>query len=185
MQARKLQSLGLLTILMILCACAKQPPRVAVSDGFVVVNDAPAYRFRNVGWDYGNITNPVLLTKNRMNHSMMGILRVRDGETLGRGTRAFNPGMSADQIRALVMENLTNRGKAENIQTGATTVAGRDAVTVNYRDLSGSQPRHGVEYAFVDDRTLFHLMFLADEGPLLEQLMNDYRQVVESFTVEK
>jgi hypothetical protein len=50
-----------------------------------VLTDRPRCRFAWPEWDYTNITNPLLLTKNTLDKSMIGIMRIRAGDTLPRG----------------------------------------------------------------------------------------------------
>jgi hypothetical protein len=93
--------------------------------------------------------------------------------------------MSADQIRALVLENLKDRTRGADIQSGTTTLDGVEAVSVTYRYSWKDQPKQGLEYAFVRSETLFHLIFVADESPLLKSMSNDFEQVVKSLTVDQ
>jgi hypothetical protein len=129
-----------------------------------ILTDPPRCEFAWLGWDYTNITNPLLLTKNTLDRSMIGIMRIPVGGTLPRGKTRISADMTAQQISALLRENLQARPeKIESVTFGHSTIAGVQAVRLRYTQL-GSPTRRGEEYGFVRGAHFFHLLFVAAEG---------------------
>jgi len=148
-----------------------------------ILTDPPRCEFAWPGWDYTNITNPLLLTKNTLDKSMIGIMRIPVGGTLPRGKTRISADMTAQQISALLRENLQARPeKIESITFGRSTVAGMRAVRLGYTQL-GSPTRRGEEYGFVRGTHFFHLLFVAAEGPAFASEQKDFERVVSSFRV--
>jgi hypothetical protein len=76
-----------------------------------ILTDRPRCRFAWPNWDNTNITNPLLLTKNTLDKSLIGIMRVRAGDTLPKGKTGVSATMSTQQIAALLRENVQGRGQ--------------------------------------------------------------------------
>jgi hypothetical protein len=148
-----------------------------------ILTDPPRCEFAWPGWDFTNITNPLLLTKNTLDRSMIGIMRIPVGSTLPRGKTRISAGMTAQQISALLRENLQARPeKIESVTSGHSTIAGVQAVRLRYTQV-GSPTRRGEEYGFVRGAHFFHLLFVAAEGPAFASEQKDFERVVSSFRV--
>src|SRR5438034_2064742 len=148
-----------------------------------ILTDPPRCEFAWPGWDYTNITNPLLLTKNTLDQSMIGIMRIPVGGTLPRGKTRISARMSAEQISALLREDLQARPeKIESVTSSRSTVAGVHAVRLRYTQL-GSPTRRGEEYGFVRGGHFFYLLFVAVEGPAFASAQKDFERVVSSFRV--
>jgi hypothetical protein len=154
-------------------------------DGDIVfLTDRPRCRFAWPGWDYTNITNPLLLTKNTLDRSMIGIMRVRAGDTLPRGKTKVTATMGTEQITALLRENVQGRGqRVESLTADDTTVSGMPAVRLRYTHPGSLGRKHAVEYGFVKDGYFFYLIFLAVDGPDYARQLKDFRRVVSTFKV--
>ena len=103
----------------------------------VVLTDKPRCRFAWPEWDYTNISNPLLLTKNTLDRSIIGIMRIRAGDTLPRGKTKITATMSTQQISALLRENVLGRGHV--LTHSQQTIPLSRALQ---RSASGSQNRH-------------------------------------------
>jgi hypothetical protein len=148
-----------------------------------VLTDRPRCRFAWPDWDYTNITNPLLLTKNSLDRSMIGIMRIRAGDTLPRGKRKVAMKMTTQQITSLLRENLQGRGSdIGSISFSRATIAGTDAVRVSYAQR-GKPAKRGVEYGFLRDGHFFHLLFVANEGPDYASEQKDFERVASTFRV--
>jgi|WetSurMetagenome_2_1015567.scaffolds.fasta_scaffold428062_1 hypothetical protein len=152
--------------------------------GYLVVTDPPGFRFREIGWGYSNITNPLLLTSTTLDHDMMAISRISEGQTLPRGKKPFSITMSIAEIRDLVLEDLTDRGGGADIRADTTKVSGCQAIHVIYIDTSRNPMGRGVEYAFVCQKTLFLLIFVADYGSRFVEMRDDFGRLVSSFSAD-
>ncbi len=145
-----------------------------------VLTDRPRCRFAWPDWDYTNITNPLLLTKNTLDRSMIGIMRVRAGDTLPQGKTRISATMTPQQIAALLRENVEGRGqRVEALTAGDTTVAGVPAVRLRYAQAG----KHAVEYGFVKNGYFFHLLFQAVDGSDYARELKDFQKVVSTFTL--
>lgn len=71
-------------------------PRTRLANAFP--RSGPRCRFAWPGWDYTNITNPLLLTKNTLDRSMIGIMRIRAGDTLPRGKTKVSATMGSPRL---------------------------------------------------------------------------------------
>jgi hypothetical protein len=148
-----------------------------------ILTDPPRCEFAWTGWDYTNITNPLLLTKDTLDKSMIGIMRIPVGGTLPRGKIRISAGMTVPQISALLRENLQARPeKIVSVTSGSSTVAGTHAVRLRYTQ-SGSPTRRGEEYGFIRAGYFFHLIFIAAEGPAFASEQKDFERVASSFRV--
>jgi hypothetical protein len=149
----------------------------------VVITDSPQCEFAWLDWDYTNITNPLMLTKNTLDKSMIGIMRIPVGDTLPRGKTRISAKMTSQQIGALLRENLQARPeKIGSITSAPSTVAGSRAVRIRYVQ-AGNPTRRGEEYGFIRSGHFFHLLFLAVEGPALASEQKDFDRVVSTFRV--
>jgi len=98
-----------------------------------VLTDRSRCRFAWPDWDYTNITNPLLLTKNTLDKSMIGIMRIRAGDTLPRGKTKVTATMSTQQISALLRENVLGRGqRVESLSAEDAKVSGASAVRISF-----------------------------------------------------
>src|SRR5437868_2352154 len=98
-----------------------------------VLTDRPRCRFAWPGWDYTNVTDPILLTKNTLDKSMIGIMRIRAGDTLPQGKTKVSATMTTQQIGALLRENVQGRGqRVESLAADDTSAAGVPAVRLRF-----------------------------------------------------
>ncbi len=136
---RRLSFTTRLVIFAIACQCLLGDLQAALQreGDNVVLTDKPRCRFAWPEWDYTNISNPLLLTKNTLDRSMIGIMHIRAGDTLPRGKTKITATMSTQQISALLRENVLGRGQRIDLLTADnTTISGAPAAA------SGSQNRH-------------------------------------------
>jgi hypothetical protein len=149
----------------------------------VVLTDAPRCEFAWPAWDYASTSNPVLLTKNTLDRSMIGIMRIPVGRTLPRGKTHIAVGMTTQQITALLRENLQGRGqKVESITSGRAAICGSEAARLNYTQ-PGFPTRRYEEYGFIRGGYFFHFLFAAAEGPEYAGQQKDFEHVVSTFRV--
>jgi hypothetical protein len=149
-----------------------------------VLTDRPRCRFTWPDWDYTNITNPLLLTKNTLDRSMIGIMRIRAGATLPQGKTKVSASMGTQQIAALLRENVQGRGEhVESLASSDATVSGVPAVRITYTRPSSPARKRAVEYGFVKGGYFFYLLFQGVEGPEYAHQMKDFRKIVSTFKV--
>ena len=149
-----------------------------------LLTDRPRCRFAWPDWDYTNITNPLLLTKNTLDRSMIGIMRVRAGDTLPRGKTKITATVGTEQIAALLRENVQGRGeRVESLTTDNTTVSGIPAVRIRYTEPGSPARKRAVEYGFVKDGYFFYVLFRAVDGPDYARELNDFQKVISTFKV--
>ena len=149
-----------------------------------VLTDRPRCRFAWSDWDYTNVTNPLLLTKNTLDRSMIGIMRIRAGDTLPQGKTKVSANMTAQQITALLRENLQGRGqRVESLTVAAATVGGTPAVRLTYTQPALPVRKRAVEFGFMKNGYFFHLLCVIADGPDYSRELKDFQKVVSTFRV--
>ena len=113
-----------------------------------VLTDRPRCRFAwPPDWDYTTIPGALILTKNTLDKSMIGIMRVHAGDTLTLGKTKVAASMSTRQIAALLRESVQRRKeRVESLTFVDTTVAGVPAVGMQYIQLAPRVRKRAVEY---------------------------------------
>jgi hypothetical protein len=150
----------------------------------VVLTDKPRCRFAWPEWDYTNITNPLLLTKNTLDRSMIGIMRIRVGDTLPRGKTKVSATMSTQQISALLRENVLGRGqRVDSLTADNTTISGAPAVRLRFTEPGSPARKHAVEYGFIKGGYFFYLLFSAVDDPDYAHVLKDFQRIVSTFKV--
>ena len=148
-----------------------------------VLTDRPRCRFAWPEWDYTNITNPLLLTKNTLDKSMIGIMRIRAGDTLPRGKTKVSAMMTTQQIRAL-RENVLARGqRVESLSTEDVRVSGASGVRISFTEPRSTARKRAVEYGLVKNGYFFYLLFSAVDGADYARELRDFQKVVSTFKV--
>jgi hypothetical protein len=145
-----------------------------------VLTDRPRCRFAWPDWDYTNVTNPLLLTKNTLDKSMIGIMRIRAGDTLPQGKTKVGATMTTQQIGVLLRENVQGRGqRIESLAADDTTTAGVPAVRLRYTQAG----KRAVEYGFMKSGYFVYLIFQAVDGSDYPRELKDFQKVVSTFKV--
>ena len=150
----------------------------------VVLTDKPRCRFAWPEWDYTNMSNPLLLTKNTLDRSIIGIMRIRAGDTLPRGKTKITATMSTQQISALLRENVLGRGqRIDSLTADNTTISGAPAVRLRFTEPASPARRRAVEYGFVKGGYFFYLLFSAVDDPDYVNVLKDFQRIVSTFKV--
>lgn len=184
----------LLLTVSLLAGCAVPPSRKSetnsrpfeVENNYVTLTQSPRCRFKWVGWNYVNTRNPLLFTRDSLNQSLIGIMRVPAGATLPNGKTPIRPGMNFQDLTALLKENVQNRPDSnvdfDSITTTKTRVAGHDAVFLAYRTTA--TPAHqGLECAFESNGWLFYFTFSTIDDFRYSEDAHDFELILGTFTL--
>jgi hypothetical protein len=176
----------LLTCVLLLAGCAAQPSAKSgitsrpfqIENGYAVLTDVPRCRFKWIYWSYTNTKNPLLLTRDILDNSMIGIMRIPTGATLPSGKTRVRSNMTFTDIEVLLKENLQNRPNSsidyDSIVTTMTKVAGRQGVLLAYR-TTATPPHQGLECAFQSGGWLYYFLF---------STIDDFRYAADSHNFE-
>lgn len=172
-------------LVLCLTGCVTSPRSITESlqfnGRFLIVSDPPAYEIRNYDWDFTNTSNPVILTKNYLNESLIGILRVAPSQTLPFGKTPVRVNMTEEEIGALMLENLHARGINQITQDNDVVIGGMKAVHFEYQYEESGKPYRGVGYGFQKEGSLFDIVFLAQTIQDYPSLRRDFDKIIASF----
>ena len=184
----------LLINVLLLAGCATPPsPKAKVvsrpfelENGYATLSDAPRCSFKWIYWSFANTKNPLLLTKDNLNNSMIGIMRIPTGKTLPSGKTPVRSNMTFRDLEALLKENLRNRPDSsidyDSITSTKTKVAGDDAILMDYRTTT--TPAHqGLECAFQSGGWLFYFAFSTVDDFRYEEDSRNFETVLATFRV--
>lgn len=184
----------LLVNLLLLAGCAATPsPKSGITsrpfkieNGYAVLTDAPRCRFKWIYWTYAKTTNPILFTRDTLDRSMIGIMRVPAGATLPNGKTRVRPGMNSQDMVAVLKENLQNRPDSsidyESIVTTMTQVAGHPAVLLAYR-TTADPPHQGLECAFQSGGWVYYFLFSTIDDFRYAEDSHAFESVLATFKV--
>jgi hypothetical protein len=180
--------------LLLLAGCAAPPsPKsgktlrpVKLENGYAILTDAPRCRFKWIYWSFTNTKNPILFTRDTLDRSIIGIMRVPVGATLPNGKTQVRSGMNFQDLVALLKENLQNRPDSsidyESIVTTTTKVAGHQAVLLAYR-TTATPPHQGLECAFQKGGWLYYFLFSTIDDFRYAKDSHDFESVLATFKV--
>lgn len=157
-----------------------------LENGYATLSDTPRYRFKWIYWSFANSRNPLLLTRDTLDNSMIGIMRIPTGKTLPTGKTPVRSNMSLMDMEALLKENLRNRPNSnidyDSITATKTKVAGHDAILLAYRTTA--QPAHqGLECAFQSGGWLFYFAFSTVDDFRYAEDSRNFETVLATFRV--
>lgn len=186
-------SLLLINLLLVVGCSATPPPKSGIisrpfkiENGYAVLTDAPRCRFKWIYWTYAKTANPILFTRDTLDRSMIGIMRVPVGATLPNGKTRVRPSMNSQDMVALLKENLQNRPDSsidyDSIVTTMTNVAGHQAVLLAYR-TTATPPHQGLECAFQSGGWLYYFLFSTIDDFRYTEDSHDFESVMATFKV--
>jgi hypothetical protein len=157
-----------------------------LENGYATLSDAPRCRFKWIYWSYTNTKNPLLLTRDTLDNSLIGIMRIRLGATLPTGKTPVRSNMTFPDMDALLKENLRNRPNSsidyDSITSTKTKVNGHDAILMAYRTTTN--PAHqGLECAFQSGGWLFYFAFSTVDDFRYEEDSRNFETVLATFRV--
>lgn len=184
----------LLANVLLLAGCAAPPPPKTekpsrpfeLENGYATLSGAPRCRFKWIYWSFANSINPLLLTRDTLDNSMIGIMRIPTGKTLPTGKTPVRSNMTLTDMEALLKENLQNRPHSSidygSITATKTKVAGHDAILLAYRTTA--EPAHqGLECAFQSGGWLFYFAFSTVDDFRYAEDSRNFETVLGTFRV--
>lgn len=185
---------ALLINVLLLTGCAAPPsPKSGITsrpfeieNGYAVLTDTPRCRFKWIYWSFSKSRNPLLLTRDTLDNSMIGIMRIPTGATLPNGKTRVRSKMTFPDIEALLKENLQNRPDNSidynSIVTTMTKVAGHQGVLLAYR-TTATPPHQGLECAFQSGGWLYYFLFSTIDDFRYAEDSRAFESVLATFKV--
>ena len=157
-----------------------------LENGYAVLTDAPRCRFKWIGWSFADSKNPLLLTRDTLDSSMIGLMRIPVGATLPSGKARVRADMNFQDMVSLLKEDLRNRPNSsvdyDSITATTTTVAGHQGVLLAYRTTAA--PAHqGLECAFQSGGWLYYFLFSTVDDFRYAEDSRDFESVLGTFHV--
>ena len=184
----------LLVNFLLLAGCATPPSPKSqkasrpfeLQNGYAVLTDAPRCRFKWIYWSYTDTKNPIFLTRDTLDRSMIGIMRIPVGATLPKGKTPVRSNMNFQDIAALLKENLQNRPDSsidhDSIVTTVTKAGGHQAVLLAYQ-TTATPPHQGLECAFQSGGWLYYFLFSTIDDFRYTEDSHDFESVLATFRV--
>lgn len=184
----------LLISVLLFAGCAASPsPKSGITsrpfeieNGYAVLTDTPRCRFKRIYWSYSKTKNPILFTRDTLDRSMIGIMRVPTGATLPNGKTRVRSNMTFPDLEALLKENLQNRPDSSidygSIVTTRTKVAGHQGVLLAYR-TTATPPHQGLECAFQSGGWLYYFLFSTIDDFRYAEDSRAFESVLATFKV--
>ena len=163
-----------------------KPRPFQLENGYAILTDAPRCRFKWIGWSFADSKNPLLLTRDNLDSSMIGIMRIPVGVNLPSGKAPVRSDMNFQDLVSLLKEDLQNRPNSsvdyDSITTTKTAVAGHQAVFLAYRTTAA--PAHqGLECAFQSGGWLYYFLFSTVDDFRYAEDSRDFETVLATFKV--
>jgi hypothetical protein len=134
------------------------PESPRVDDRQVVhLEDSPAVEFSTSGWAYTNSANPFLLTPDDLTNAMVGVSRLRKGQSFLKDGPVVPEQLDLAAIEKVLSERL--KGK-EDLEITSGSMDKREMVFARYKQGE----RRALEIAFALKEHLVHVLVLAKEG---------------------
>ncbi len=153
--------LSLIFFAFLLTSCANTPQLVN-DHNVATLTDSPAIQFDTSGWSYTNTTNPFLLTPDYLTNAMLGVSRLKPGETLLNNGPTIPSKLYTETIAELLKQKLAGK---ENLSLSLRPINGKSVVVATYE----SDSKKGIEYAFPLAGQLIHVLLLASPGAYYQQ----------------
>jgi len=167
--------IGLLCCLVV--ACATTSTIEVSSNNIVSLNDAPAIKFSTSGWAHTNTTNPFLLTPDYLTNAMLGVSRMKSGESFPNQGPVIPIKLNPDVLESLLREKLSSKSE---LKVSKETINNRVVAIANYAD----GVKNGIEYLLILDGSLVHVLLIAERGQYFSDGRNVARKVVETINVK-
>lgn len=128
----------------------------ADNSGMAYLSDGPIpIEFSTSGWSYTNTTNPFLLTPDYLTNAMVGVSRLKPGESIPNGP-VISGDLSVSSLMTLLKEKASKYDNASILQKSTN---GKAVAISKYKNDS----RHVIEYAFELNGVLIHILLSAKD----------------------
>lgn len=148
-------------LVLLLTGCAVAPQLVD-DHNVATLTDSPAIQFNTSGWSYTNTTNPFLLTPDYLTNAMLGVSRLKPGETLLNNGPVIPSDLNTESISQLLQQKLSGK---ENLSVSVRSINEKSVIVATYE----SDNKNGIEYAFPLNGQLIHVLLLASPGTYYQQ----------------
>ena len=150
--------------------------------GYFCLDGEPKVKFKRIGFDFANISNPFWLTQDYIDNSWIVIHRLRSGDILPRGKTVIRDDMTSKEIKSLLIESVNWR-KGFVLEKDVETKVAQIPACKIYYSFSEDEDKKGVSYGFQKGAWFYNIWFLADKEKYYDDGIQKFEEVVQSFEI--